>query len=160
MDTSRAKHLSAQLDAKGLKMALVVSRYNSLVTKELLDGALDAIVRHGGKAEDQTVIWTPGGFEIPLIVKLALERGGFDGVIALGCVMKGETPHNDYISNEVVKGLANLSLQYGIPVGFGVLTPDTMEQALQRSGLKMGNKGGEAALAVIEAARIKKMLAK
>ncbi len=158
MLSTKAKHVSASLDAKGLKFALVVSRYNSLVTKELLDGALDAIERHGGDVAQQTVIWTSGSFEIPLVVKAALDKGGFDGVIALGCVMKGETPHNDYLANEVVKGLANLSLEYTKPISFGVLTPDTMEQALNRAGLKMGNKGSEAALAAIETAQVQRLL--
>lgn len=156
--SQQAKNISATMDAKGLKFALIVSRYNSFVTKELLEGALDTVVRHGGTIEDQTVIWAPGGFEIPILVKAALDKGSFDGVIALGCVMKGETPHNDYIAAEVSKGLASLSLQYGKPVSFGVLTPESMEQAIQRAGLKMGNKGAEAALAAIEVAQLQKLI--
>ncbi len=158
MKPSAPVTISAHLDAKGLRFAVVVSRYNSLVTKELLAGAMDTIVRHGGTEADQTVVWAPGGFELPIVVKAVLARGGVDGVIALGCVMKGETSHNDHIAGEVVKGLASLSLEYAVPVSFGVLTPDTLEQALNRSGLKMGNKGGEAALAAIETARLLKLL--
>lgn len=150
--------ISAPLDASGLRLALVVSRYNALVTDQLLAGALDAILRHGGREEDQLLLWAPGAFEIPLLVRGVLERGGIDGVVALGCVMKGETPHNDHIAAEVVKGIGTLSLQYGVPVGFGVLTPHTLEQALHRAGAKMGNKGAEAALAVIESARALRML--
>lgn len=150
---------SAPLNANGLRFAIVVSRWNSLVTKELLGGALDALVRHGGRAEDQIVVWAPGSFEIPLVVKAVLERGGIDGVIALGCVMKGSTTHNEHIAGEVTKGIAMLSLEYGLPVSFGVLTPDTMEQALDRAGMKMGNKGAEAALAAVEMVRLQALLA-
>lgn len=160
MDQSKATYISPKIDAKGMKFALVVSRFNSLVTKELLAGALDVIVRHGGREEDQTVIWAPGGFEIPLLAKAALERGGLDGVIALGCVMKGETTHNDFIMSEAAKGCASLSLQYNKPVSFGILSPETLEQALQRAGLKMGNKGAEAALAAIEVVATQKLLGK
>ncbi len=160
MAESKYKEISAPLDAKGLKLALVVSRYNSLICKELLSGAIDAIVRHGGREADLKVIWAPGGFEIPILVKAVLDKGGVDGVITLGCVLKGETPHNDHISNEVVKGVSSLSLEYGVPVGFGVLTPNTLEQALNRAGVKMGNKGAEAALAVIEAAQAIKLIKK
>jgi 6,7-dimethyl-8-ribityllumazine synthase len=141
-----------------MKFALVVSRYNALVTKELLNGALDAIERHGGSAGDQVVIWAPGSFEIPLLVKAALDRGGIDGVIALGCVMTGATTHNEYIAGEVTKGCAMLSLEYNKPVSFGVLTPNTLEQALERSGMKMGNKGAEAALAAIEVVALQRLL--
>lgn len=158
MDSSTARQISAPLDAKGLKFAIVVSRFNSLVTKELLEGALDMIVRLGGKGADQTVVWVPGGFEIPLAVKMVLEKGGHDGVIALGCVMKGETPHNAHIAGEVASGLASLALQFGKPVAFGVLTPETTEQALERAGLKMGNKGTEAAAAAIEMAQLQRAL--
>lgn len=158
--TASPKHISAKMDASGLRFAIVVSRYNSLVTKELLAGALDVIERHGGNPAEQTVVWAPGGFEIPLLVREVLETKKFDGVIALGCVMRGQTPHNEYIASEVAKGLASLALQYGKPVSFGVLTPDTLEQALERSGLKMGNKGAEAALAAMESALLQRAIAK
>lgn len=160
MKNQSPKQISAALDAGGLKFALVVSRTNSLVTKELLSGALDAIERHGGNPGDQTIVWVPGGYELPSVVKFVLEQDAHDGVIALGCVLKGATTHNDYIASEVTKGLAMLALEYNKPVAFGVLTPDTLEQALERSGMKMGNKGADAALAAIEVARLKKLLAK
>lgn len=144
------KTISGDMDARGMKTAIVVSRYNSFVTKELLGGALDVLERHGANPGDQTVLWVPGGFEISLGVKAALEKGGFDGVIALGCVMTGETSHNEHIVAEVAKAVSGLGLQYGVPVGFGVLSPNTTEQAIARAGLKMGNKGAEAALAVVE----------
>ena len=143
-----------------MKFAIVVSRYNALVTKELLAGALDTIERLGGSVAEQTIIWAPGGYEIPILVKAALEKGGFDGVIALGCVMKGATTHDQYIAAEVAKGCASLSLQYNKVVSFGVLTPETLEQALERAGLKMGNKGAEAALAAIEVVLTQRAIAK
>lgn len=157
---SQPKEISVPMDAKGLKFAIIVSRYNALVTKELLGGAMDAIVRHGGSAKDQTVVWTPGAFEIPVVAQALLKRGGFDAIIALGCVMKGATVHDELIAHEVTKGISQLGLQYGVPVGFGVITPATMEQALERSGMKMGNKGAEAALAVIETAQVLRQIAK
>jgi 6,7-dimethyl-8-ribityllumazine synthase len=159
-DTGIPTEYSAHLDATGMRFAIVVSRYNSFVTKELLAGAMDAIVRHGGSAEAQEVIWAPGGFEIPMVVQMVLKRGGVDGVIALGCVMTGETTHNEYIAGEVTKGCAQLALEFGKPVSFGVLTPNTVEQALNRAGLKMGNKGAEAALAAIELVGLGRLLGK
>lgn len=145
---------SADLDARGLRFGIIVSRWNSLVTKELLGGALDAIERHGGTVADQVVVWAPGSFELPILAKALAKRGGIDGIIALGCVLRGETPHNEHIANEATKGLAQVGLEFDIPIGFGVLTPNTLEQALDRAGMKMGNKGAEAALAVVEVARL------
>lgn len=159
MNTGQPKELSASLSAEGFRFAIVVSRWNSLVTKELLGGAMDALVRHGAAAQDQTVVWAPGSFEIPMVVQALLKKGGFDGVIALGCVMRGQTSHNEHIAAEVTKGIGSLSLEYDVPVGFGILTPDSMEQALDRAGLKMGNKGAEAAMAVVEMAQLKKLIA-
>lgn len=145
------KTLEGKLDASGKRFGIVVSRFNSLVTKELLGGALDCLARHGADLDKVDVAWVPGSFEIPLAVKHMLKRkGGYDGLIALGCVLKGSTTHNQYIANEVTKGLAQVGLEAGIPVGFGVLTPDTLEQALDRAGMKSGNKGAEAAESVIE----------
>ena len=160
MNTASTNQFSAILDARGLRVAIVVARYNALVTKELVDGALDTIVRHGGDPAQQTIVWAPGGFEIPFVVKSVLRRGGVDAVVALGCVLKGATTNNDLIAAEITKGLAMLSLEYDIPVTFGVLTPDTIEQALERAGLKMGNKGGEAALAAIELVQLQRLLKK
>ena len=148
--------IEGDLDAKGLKFGLVVSRFNSLVTDALLDGALDCLKRHGANLDDQVVVRVPGGWELPLGAKALLDRGGIDGVIALGCVMKGSTTHNEYIVGEAAKGLGMLGLEKGIPVTFGVLTPGNIEQALERSGLKMGNKGAEAAEAAIEMAKLLK----
>ncbi|MDK2971096.1 MAG: 6,7-dimethyl-8-ribityllumazine synthase [Candidatus Sumerlaeota bacterium] len=155
-----ARIIEGTLEAKGLKFALVVSRFNSLVTEELLNGALDCLKRHGAKPDDQTVVRVPGGWELPVAVKAVLDKGGFDGVIALGCVMKGQTTHNDYIVSEAAKNLGVLGLQSGIPVTFGVLTPNTLEQALERAGLKLGNKGAEAAEAAIEMANVMKQIKK
>lgn len=155
---SQPHTISAPLQAGGMKFAIVVSRYNAFVTKELLGGALDAITRHGGDAGAVTVVWVPGGFEIPLAVKMVLQKGGFDAVIALGCVMKGATTNNDLIAGEITKGVASLSMEYDVPVTFGVLTPATLEQAIERAGLKMGNKGEEAALAAIEMVQLRRLL--
>lgn len=141
-----------RLDASGKRFAILVSRFNSLVTKELLDGALDCLARHGADVDRIDVVWVPGSFEIPVAAKHLLKKGGYDGLIALGCVLRGSTPHNQYIAGEVTKGLAQLGMETGVPIGFGVLTPDTMEQALERAGMKAGNKGAEAAESVIEMA--------
>ncbi|MEQ8822311.1 MAG: 6,7-dimethyl-8-ribityllumazine synthase [Sumerlaeia bacterium] len=157
------KEINGHLTADGMRFAIVVSRYNSLVTEELLKGALDTLERHGANLDEQIVVRAPGGWELVLTTQKVLEQnaaiGKIDGVIALGCVMKGGTDHNTYIANEVTKGLAQLSMKTALPVSFGVLTPNTTEQALERSGLKMGNKGAEAALAAIEMANLIKRLA-
>ncbi len=142
--------IEGRLDATGKHFAIIISRFNSLVTKELLDGALDCLARHGADTEKIDIIWVPGSFEIPLAARTLLQKGGYDGLIALGCVLRGTTPHNQYIASEVTKGLAQVGLEFGIPIGYGVLTPDTMEQALERAGMKAGNKGAEAAESVIE----------
>lgn len=152
------KTIEGHLSAAGLKFGIVVSRFNSLVTEALLQGAMDCLVRHGAKADEQLVVRVPGGWELPLAAKKLVERGGIDGVIALGCVMKGSTPHNEYIINEAAKGLGALGMEAGVPVSFGVLTPNSLEQALERAGLKMGNKGAEAAEAAIEMANLVKAL--
>lgn len=152
------KEIQVRLDASGLRFGIVVSRFNSLITEELLKGALDTIMRLGGDAEEQTVVRVPGSWELPLAAKALIERGGIDGVIALGCVMKGETTHNDTISGEAAKALGSLAMEKGVPVSFGVLTPSTTEQALERAGLKMGNKGSEAAEAAIEMAQLLRAL--
>ena len=149
-----SKQIHGELSAKGLRFALIVSRFNSLVTEELLKGALDSLKRHGANLDDQLIIYVPGSWEIPLAAQCILQQGVYDGVIALGCVMQGETAHNDLINAEVSKGLGALQLQFGKPVGFGVLSPSSLEQALHRSGMKLGNKGAETALAVIETARV------
>ncbi len=150
--------IEGDLNAAGMKFTLVVSRFNSLVTEALLKGAIDCLVRHGAKDTDLTVVWVPGGWELVAAVQAVIARGGQDAVIALGCVMRGETPHNEFITAEATKGIAALSMQSGVPVTFGVLTPNTLEQALERAGLKMGNKGAEAAQAAIEIVNVVKKL--
>jgi len=147
-------HFSAQ----GLKFAIVVARFNELISSKLLGGALDALRRHGAKDEDVDVAWVPGSFEIPLIARKMAESGKYNAVIALGAVIRGATPHFDYVSNEVSKGVAAASMQTGVPVIFGVLTTDTIEQALERAGTKAGNKGWDAAMSAIETANLLKAL--
>ncbi len=143
------KILEGELKAEGIKFAIAVSRFNSFITERLLEGAVDCIVRHGGREEDITVVKVPGAFELPLVAK-KLAKMDFDAVIALGAVIRGETPHFDYVAAEVSKGIANVSLEAEKPIVFGVLTTDTVEQAIDRAGTKAGNKGWEAALSAIE----------
>ncbi len=139
-----------KLDGKDFKFSIVVSRFNSFITEKLLDGAIDCLVRHNVKDEDIKVYWVPGAFEIPAVAKKIAQSKSSDAVICLGCVIRGETPHFDFIAAEVSKGIAQVSLETGIPVVFGVLTTDTIEQAIERSGTKSGNKGFDAALTAIE----------
>ena len=154
------KEIAAPLQAEGLKFAIVVSRFNSLVTDQMLSGCLDCLTRHGARDRDITVVRVPGAFEIPLTVAKIARAKRADAVIALGAVIRGATPHNDHIANEVTKGLAQVSLETGIPIGYGVITPNTLEQAIERAGTKMGNKGWDAALSAIEMANLAKALAK
>jgi 6,7-dimethyl-8-ribityllumazine synthase len=144
--------------AKGLKFALVVSRFNEFISSKLLDGALDALRRHGAKDADLDVYWTPGAFEIPLLAQQAARSGRYDAVVCLGAVIRGDTPHFQYIAAEVTKGIAQVSLATGVPVAYGVITPDTLEQAIERAGTKAGNKGADAALSAIEMANLLKQL--
>jgi 6,7-dimethyl-8-ribityllumazine synthase len=146
--------LEGQLDAKGLKFALVVGRFNNLVAERLLEGALDCLRRHGAQEEDLTVVRVPGSWELPLAVDRVASSGRFHAVVALGALIRGETPHFDYVAAECSKGLAQVALAHKLPVAFGVLTCDTMEQALDRAGGKGGNKGWDAALAAIEMAQL------
>lgn len=142
--------VEGKLTSQGLKFALVVSRFNSFITDRLVEGALDAIVRTGGDPDDVTVYKVPGAFEIPLVAKRVATTGRFDGVCCLGAVIRGSTPHFDYVASEVAKGVAHVGLETGVVISFGVLTTDTLEQAVERAGSKMGNKGSEAAMAMIE----------
>ncbi len=142
--------IEGKLTSQGLKFALVVSRFNSFITDRLVEGAVDAIVRTGGDPDALTVYKVPGAFEIPLVAKQVAETGQYDGVCCLGAVIRGATPHFDYVAAEVAKGVAHVSLQTGKVVTFGVLTTDTIEQAVERAGSKAGNKGSEAAMAMIE----------
>jgi 6,7-dimethyl-8-ribityllumazine synthase len=144
------KVVEGKLTAQGAKFAIVVSRFNSFVTERLLEGALDCLKRHGCREEDLTVYKVPGAFEIPLLAKKLAKSDEFDAVIALGAVIRGEAPHFDYVAAEVSKGVAAVSLETEKPVIFGVLTTDTVEQAIDRAGAKAGNKGWEAALSAIE----------
>ena len=132
------------------KFALVVGRFNSFVVESLVSGAIDTLVRHGVKESDITVIRAPGAFELPLVAQRVAQREEFDAIIALGAVIRGGTPHFEYVAGECTKGLAQVSMQYDVPVAFGVLTVDSIEQAIERSGTKAGNKGGEAALSALE----------
>ncbi len=140
------------------RYALVVGRFNSFVVESLVAGAVDTLKRHGVKDEDITIIRVPGAFEIPLMVKKVAELKQFDGIITLGAVIRGGTPHFEYVAGECVKGVGSVSLEYGVPVAFGVLTVDSIEQAIERSGTKAGNKGAEAALSVIEMVSVIKQL--
>jgi 6,7-dimethyl-8-ribityllumazine synthase len=152
------KTLEGVLSAKGLKFGIVISRFNEFFSTKLLDGALDCLQRHGAEEKNITVAWVPGGFEIPLVAKRMAVSGKFDAVIALGALIRGSTPHFEYIAAEVAKGLAASALETGLPVLFGVITTDTIEQAIERSGTKAGNKGFDAAQAAIEMANLYKAL--
>ena len=147
-----------KLDATGLKIAIVASRFNDFFVRRLLDGALDCLQRHGTDPEDIEVAWVPGSFEVPLVAKRFAAAGRHDAVIALAAVIRGATPHFDYVASEIAKGVAATSLETGVPVLFGVITTDTLEQALERSGTKAGNKGADAAAAAIEMVNLLKSL--
>ena len=142
------------IDASGFKFGLIVGRFNSFITERLLDGALDALNRNGAKEENLEIIMVPGSFETPLVAKKAAESKKYDAIICLGAVIRGSTPHFDYVANEVSKGIASVSLETGVPIIFGVLTTDTIEQAIERAGTKAGNKGWDAAMAAIEMANL------
>jgi 6,7-dimethyl-8-ribityllumazine synthase len=142
------------LNADGLRFAIVVSRFNETVSNRLLDGAKDCIVRHGGKEESITVFYCPGSFEIPVVAQRLCKTGTYDAVICLGAVIRGDTPHFDFIAAEAAKGIAQVAMSGGCPVMFGVLTTETTEQALERAGGKIGNRGWDAALGAIEMVRL------
>ncbi len=142
--------LEGKLVAEKIKVGIVVGRFNEFIGSKLLSGAMDGLVRHGVEEEDIDIAWVPGAFEIPLICKKMAESGRYDAVIALGAVIKGSTSHYDYVCAEVSKGIAQVSLSAGIPVMFGVLTTDTIQQAIERAGTKSGNKGYDCALSAIE----------
>ncbi len=152
------KTLEGVLNAKGIRFGIVVSRFNEFFSAKLLDGAIDCLERHGADEKNITVAWVPGGFEIPLVAKRMAASGKFDAVVALGALIRGNTPHFEYIASEVAKGLAASALETGVPVLFGVITTDTVEQAIERSGTKAGNKGFDAAQAAIEMANLYKVL--
>ncbi len=150
------KRFEGVLLGEGLKFGLVVSRFNEFITKKLLDGAQDALLRHGVNQEDIEIAWVPGSFEIPLVAKKLAQTKRYDAVICLGAVVRGGTPHFEYIAAEVSKGIAKVSLDTGLPVIYGVITADTLEQAIERAGTKMGNKGFDAAVTAIEMANLLK----
>ncbi|CUS97071.1 6,7-dimethyl-8-ribityllumazine synthase [Candidatus Kryptobacter tengchongensis] len=148
------KIFEGKLIAQGLKFGIIVSRFNELITSKLLDGAIDCLKRHGAGEEDVEIFYCPGSFEIPLVAKKIAQTGKYNAIICLGAVIRGETPHFDYIASEVSKGIAQVQLETGVPVAFGILTTDDVEQALNRAGIKSGNKGWDAALTAIEMANL------
>ncbi|MBN2831604.1 MAG: 6,7-dimethyl-8-ribityllumazine synthase [Candidatus Omnitrophica bacterium] len=148
------KVVEGNLIAKGKKFGIVASRFNDFMTKELVSGCTDTLLRHGVLEQDLTITWVPGAFEIPLVAEKMAKSKSYDAVICLGTVIRGATPHFDYIASEVAKGIARASSETGLPVIFGIITADTIEQAVERSGTKDGNKGRDAALSAIEMANI------
>ncbi|HAG07847.1 MAG: 6,7-dimethyl-8-ribityllumazine synthase [Clostridia bacterium 62_21] len=145
------------LVGKGLRFGIVVGRFNEFITHRLLSGAMDALQRHGVAATDIDIAWVPGGFEMPLVARRLAEKG-YDAVICLGAVIRGATPHFEYVAGELAKGIARVSLETGVPVIFGIITADTLEQAIERAGTKAGNKGWQAAVSAIEMANLMRTL--
>ena len=144
------KTLEAKLTAKNMKIAIVVARFNEFITSKLLSGCVDCLIRHEAADEDLTVAWVPGAFEIPMAAKKLAESGKYDAVICLGAVIRGATPHFDYVCAEASKGIAQVSMQTGVPVAFGVLTTENIQQAVERAGTKAGNKGVDCAMTAME----------
>lgn len=152
------KVIEGKLDAKGLRVGLLVSRFNSFVGERLVEGAMDALLRHGAEKDDIVIVRVPGAFEIPPTAKQMAASGRFDAIVCLGAVIRGATPHFDYVSAEVSKGVASVAIDSGIPIAFGVLTTDSLEQAIERAGSKAGNKGFDAAMAAVEMVNLYKAL--
>ncbi|MBM3288655.1 MAG: 6,7-dimethyl-8-ribityllumazine synthase [Candidatus Hydrogenedentes bacterium] len=152
------KVIEGTLVSKGKKFAIVIARFNAFISEKLLEGALDGFKRHGVKDDEITVAWTPGAYEIPLVAKKLAASKKYDAVVALGAVIRGSTAHFDYVAGEAAKGVAHASMETGVPVIFGVLTTDTIEQAIERAGTKSGNKGFDAAMAAIEMANLMEQL--
>jgi len=152
------KIVEGHLSAAGLRVALIVSRFNSFITERLLEGAQDALVRSGAAEADLSVVRVPGAFEMPGVLRRVADTGKYDAVVCLGAVIRGGTPHFDYVANEVVKGIAQVVTEGKVAIGMGILTTDTIEQAVERAGTKAGNKGAEAAMAAIEIANVYKQL--
>lgn len=150
--------LEGKLLAEGQRVGIVAARFNEFITSKLLGGAEDAFIRHGGDASKLDLAWVPGAFEIPLVAKKMVESGKYDAVVCLGAVIRGATPHFDMVANEATKGVANVGLQTGVPVIFGVLTTDSIEQAVERAGTKAGNKGFEAMTTAIEMINLLKQI--
>ena len=153
------KTIEGDLRVAGARFCLVVSRFNAFITESLLAGAIDTLKRHGAEEADLVVVRVPGAFEMPVAVQHLAAKGGYDAIVALGAVIRGGTPHFDYVAGECVKGLAHVSLQHGLPVAFGVLTVDSIDQAIERAGTKAGNKGAEAAMSAIEMVNLLRQLA-
>ena len=153
------KEIEGVLGVKDARFCLVVSRFNSFVVESLLSGALDTLKRHGAAEADITIVRVPGAFEMPLVLDKIAAKGGYDAIVALGAVIRGGTPHFEYVAGECVKGMAQVSLKHGMPIAFGVLTVDTIEQAIERAGTKAGNKGAEAAMSAIEMVNLLRQLA-
>jgi 6,7-dimethyl-8-ribityllumazine synthase len=152
------KTVEGALRVTNARFCLVVSRFNSFVVESLLAGAVDALKRHGAEETDLTIVRVPGAFEMPVAIERIAEKGGYDAIVAIGAVIRGGTPHFDYVAGECVKGMAQVSLQHGIPVSLGVLTVDNIEQAIERSGAKAGNKGAEAAMSAVEMVNLLRQL--
>ncbi|MDR2160760.1 MAG: 6,7-dimethyl-8-ribityllumazine synthase [Desulfovibrio sp.] len=150
--------IEGQLSAQGLKFALVASRFNDIIVDRLIGGALDCLLRHGAARENITLVRVPGAFELPVVCRKIAAKGGYDGIVALGAVIRGATPHFEYIAAEATKGLAQVCLETGVPVGFGLLTTDNVEQAVERAGSKAGNKGADAAASLMETIRVLEQL--
>ena len=142
--------IEGNFQASGKKVALVAGRFNAFITRNLVEGAVDTLVRHGIEDSAITLVWAPGAFEIPLVVRRVAATGAYDAIIALGCVIRGGTPHFDYVAGEAAKGIGQLALQCNVPILFGILTTDSIEQAIERAGTKAGNKGADAAMAALE----------
>ena len=152
------KIVEGKLSAAGLRVALIVSRFNSFITERLLEGATDALVRSGAAEADLSVVRVPGAFEMPGVLRRVADTGEYDAVVCLGAVIRGGTPHFDYVASEVVKGIAQVATEGKVSIGMGILTTDTIEQAVERAGTKAGNKGAEAAMAAVEIANVYKQL--
>lgn len=152
------KTIEAQLVGTGLKIGIVVGRFNEFINSKLVDGAMDGLLRHGVEDENIDTVWVPGAFEVPFIAKKLAEKGEYDAVIGLGTVIRGSTTHYDYVCNEAAKGIAQVGLQTGVPIIFGVVTTESIEQAIERSGTKAGNKGYDAAISAIEMANLTALL--
>ena len=152
------KNIDGHMKADGLKVAIVATRFNDFIVDRLVGGAMDFLTRHGMNPDDAVIIRVPGAFEMPLVCKKVAESGKYDGIVAVGCVIRGGTPHFDYVCSECAKGVAQVELASGTPIGFGLLTCDNLEQAIDRAGVKAGNKGVEAASAMLETVRVLEQL--
>jgi 6,7-dimethyl-8-ribityllumazine synthase len=152
------KIIEGEVSGKGLKFCIVASRFNDFITTKLIDGAIDALRRHGTSEKDITIVRVPGSFEIPMIVKRLAEKAEYDAIIALGTIIRGATPHFEYVASEASKGIALATMETGVPIAFGIITADTIEQAIERAGSKAGNKGWDAAITAMEMANLLKKL--